>query len=58
MERKPAEERRSESPQRPDAERRIEELHAEIDERDEIIRQLNAALSLALDELTLPKRAA
>jgi hypothetical protein len=30
----------------------IRELEAEIDERDEIIRQLNEALSRALDELT------
>jgi hypothetical protein len=37
---------------------RIEELKKQLDERDEIIRQLNEALSLALDELTAPDRAA
>lgn len=37
---------------------RVEELKKQIDERDEVIRQLNEALSLALDELTAPERAA
>jgi len=37
--------------------RRIARLEAEIDQRDEIIRQLNEALSLALDELNLPRAA-
>lgn len=37
---------------------RIEDLKKQLDERDEIIRQLNEALSRALDELTAPERAA
>lgn len=37
---------------------RIAGLEAAIDERDEIIRTLNEALSRALDELTSPYRAA
>ncbi|HEY8173578.1 MAG TPA: hypothetical protein VIH21_10880 [Dehalococcoidia bacterium] len=37
---------------------RIEDLRKQLEERDEIIRQLNEALSLALDELTAPGRAA
>lgn len=36
----------------------IAELQAQIDERDEIIRLLNAALSRALSELALADRAA
>ena len=36
----------------------VAELKAQIDERDEIIRLLNEALSRALDELTLDARAA
>jgi hypothetical protein len=36
----------------------VVELKKQIDERDEIIRQLNEALSSALDELTTPDRAA
>jgi hypothetical protein len=37
---------------------RIRELEAQIDERDEIIRLLNEALSKALDELNKPDLAA
>ncbi len=36
----------------------IAELQAQIDERDEIIRLLNAALARALSELSLADRAA
>ncbi len=37
---------------------RVIELQAQIDERDEIIRLLNEALSRALDELTDARQAA
>ena len=37
---------------------RVVELEAQIDERDEIIRLLNEALSRALDELTDGRQAA